>query len=153
MKFSIRISILQTFAVLVILAVVGVSITYYTGSSKISVDLYTHLARTTADKIIERTVNFLEIPGSYTQMMATTIEETGIIEQHPKIWKLMWHQLMQAPQISSFYVTDSQGNFVQTRRNPELATRIIDRTTTPPKETWLFRDEKYHVSSEKTRGS
>ena len=67
MKFSIRISILQTFAILVILAVVGVSITYYVGSSKIAIDLYTRLARTTADKIIERTVNFLEIPASYAR--------------------------------------------------------------------------------------
>jgi adenylate cyclase len=145
MKFSIRISILQTFAILVILAVVGVSITYYVGSSKISVDLYTRLARTTADKIIERTVNFLEIPGSYTQMIAAAIEETDIIEQHPKIWKLMWHQLRQAPQISSFYVADPQGNFVQTRRNPGLATRIIDRTVSPPKEIWIYRDEKYQI--------
>jgi adenylate cyclase len=145
MKFSIRISILQTFAILVILAVVGVSITYYVGSSKISVDLYTRLARTTADKIIERTVNFLEIPGSYTQMIATAIDKTDIIEQHPKIWKFMWHQLMQVPQISSFYVADPQGNFLQTRRNPELATRIIDRTVSPPKEIWIYRDEKYQI--------
>ena len=62
MKFSIRISILQTFAILVILAVIGVSITYYVGSSNIAIDLYTRLARTTADKIIERTVNFIEMP-------------------------------------------------------------------------------------------
>ncbi len=75
-------------------------------------------------------------------MIAAAIEEKDIIEQHPKIWKFMWHQLMQAPQISSFYVADPQGNFVQTRRNPELATRIIDRTTTPPKEIWIYRDEK-----------
>jgi adenylate cyclase len=150
MKFSIRISILQTFAILVVLAVVGVSIAYYVGSSKISVDLYTRLARTTADKIIERAVNFLEIPGSYTRMMATAIEETDIIEGHSKIWKFMWHQLMQAPQISSIYVADTQGNFVQTRRNPELATRIIDRTTIPPKETWIFRDENYQIVNTRT---
>jgi len=150
MKFSIRISILQTFAILVILAVVGVSITYYVGSSKISVDLYTRLARTTADKIIERAVNFLEIPGSYTRMLATAIEETDIIAGHSKILKFMWHQLKQAPQISSIYVADTQGNFVQTRRNPELATRIIDRTTIPPKETWIFRDENYQIVDTRT---
>ena len=89
MKFSIRISILQTFAILVILAVVGVPATYYVESSRISVDLYTRLARTTADKIIERAVNFIETPGSYTRMLATAIEETDIIEGHSKFWKFI----------------------------------------------------------------
>jgi adenylate cyclase len=39
---------------------------------------------------------------------------------------------------------------VQTRRNPELATRIIDRTTIPPKETWIFRDENYQIVNTRT---
>jgi len=150
MKFSIRISILQTFAILVILTVVAVSITYYVGSSKISIDLYTRLARTTADKIIERATNFLAIPSGYTQMLAHELQEINIVEQHPDIWKSMWNILMQNPQISSLYVADTRGNFVQTLRNPVLATRIIEREADPPQEKWLYRNKTYNIVDTKT---
>lgn len=153
MKFSIRISILQTFALLVLLTVAGISITFYVGSSKILANLYTRLARTTAERIIERTVAFLEIPGSYTQMMASLFENIDLIESHPDIWWYMWKQLMQAPHVASFYVADPRGNFVQTRRHPELATRIIDRTTGPATDKWIYRNSAYDIIETKTTPS
>ena len=153
MKLSIRISILQTFALLVLLTVAGISITFYIGSTKILTNLYTRLARTTAERIIERTIVFLEIPGSYTQMMSSLFENMDIIESHPDIWWYMWKQLMQAPHVASFYIADPKGNFVQTRRNPELVTRIIDRTAEPATDKWIYRNSAYDIIKTKTTSS
>ena len=131
MRFSIRISILQTFALLLILTVVSITAVFYLGSSRIMVDLYSLLARVQADKLIERTVAFIETPGRLTRMTASAFDETPIVGQREKIWDYLWKQLMLTPQVASYYMADPQGNFIQARRTPEPATRLIDRTTVP----------------------
>ncbi|MEN8781310.1 MAG: adenylate/guanylate cyclase domain-containing protein [Desulfobacterales bacterium] len=145
MRFSIRISILQTFAFLLILTIVGVTVVFYLGSSRIMVDLYSLLARVQADKLIERTVAFMEAPARLTRMTAAAFEDAPIVGEHEKIWDYLWKQLMLTPQVASYYLADPQGNFIQTRRAPEPATRLIDRTTAPVTDLWHFRNGDYGV--------
>ena len=145
MRFSIRISILQTFALLLLLTVASITAVFYLGSARIMADLYSLLARVQADKLIERTVAFMEAPGSLTRMTATALEDTPIVGEHEKIWDYLWKQLMLMPQIASCYLADPQGNFVQARRTPEPATRLIDRTTIPVTDLWHFRKDDYGV--------
>jgi adenylate cyclase len=52
---------------------------------------------------------------------------------------------MLTPQVASYYLADPQGNFIQTRRAPEPATRLIDRTTAPVTDLWHFRNGDYGV--------
>ena len=145
MRFSIRISILQTFALLLILTVVGVTAVFYLGSSRIMVDLYSLLARVQADKLIERTVAFMEAPARLTRMTAVALEDAPIVGEHEKIWDYLWKQLRLTPQVASYYLADPQGNFIQTRRTPKPATRLIDRTTAPVTDLWHFRNGDYGV--------
>ncbi len=145
MRFSIRISILQTFALLLILTVVSIAAVFYLGSSRIMVDLYSLLARVQADKLIERTVAFIESPGRLTRMTAVAFEDMPIVGQHEKIWAYLWKQLMLTPQVASYYMADPQGSFIQARRTPELATRLIDRTTDQVIDLWHFRNIDYGV--------
>ena len=145
MKFSIRISILQTFALLLILTVLSITAVFYLGSSRIMVDLYSLLARVQADKLIERTVAFVEAPGRLTRMTATAFDDTPIVGEHEKIWHYLWKQLMLMPQVASYYMADPQGNFIQARRTPEMATRLIDRTTDQVIDLWHFRNIDYGV--------
>lgn len=145
MRFSIRISILQTFALLLILTVLSIAAVFYLGSSRIMVDLYSLLARVQADKLIERTVAFIEAPGRLTWMTATAFEDTPIVAEHAKIWDYLWKQLILTPQVASYYMADPQGNFIQARRTPELATRLIDRTTDQAIDLWHFRNIDYGV--------
>jgi adenylate cyclase len=145
MRFSIRISILQTFALLLILTVVSITAVFYLGSSRIMVDLYSLLARVQADKLIERTIAFIETPGRLTRMTASAFDETPIVGQREKIWDYLWKQLMLTPQVASYYMADPQGNFIQARRTPEPATRLIDRTTVPVTDLWHFRNGDYGV--------
>jgi len=145
MRISIRISILQIFALLLILTVVSITAVFYSESSRIMFNLYRLLARVQADKLIERTVAFIETPGRLTQMSAAALENTPIVGEHEKIWDYLWKQLMLTPQVASYYVADPQGNFIQARRTPELATRLIDRATAPVTDLWRFRNRGYGV--------
>lgn len=145
MRFSIRSSILQTFALLLILTVVSITAVFYLGSTRIMVDLYSLLARVQADRLIERTVAFMESPGRLTRMTATAFEDTPIVGQHEKIWDYLWKQLMLTPQVASYYMADPQGSFIQARRTPAPATRLIDRTTDQVIDLWHFRNIDYGV--------
>ena len=145
MRFSIRISILQIFALLLILTVVSITGVFYLGSSRIMVDLYSMLARVQAEKLIERTVAFVESPGRLTRMTAAAFEDMPIVGQHEKIWDYLWKQLILTPQVASYYMADPQGSFIQARRTPELATRLIDRTTDQVIDLWHFRNIDYGV--------
>jgi adenylate cyclase len=78
-------------------------------------------------------------------MTATALENTPIVGEHEKIWDYLWKQLMLTPQVASYYVGDPQGNFIQARRTPERATRLIDRTRIPATDLWRFRKSGYDV--------
>ncbi|MGD8951276.1 MAG: adenylate/guanylate cyclase domain-containing protein [Desulfobacterales bacterium] len=103
------------------------------------------MARVQADKLIERTVAFMEAPARLTRMTAVAFEEAPIVGEHEKIWDYLWKQLMLTPQVASYYLADPQGNFIQTRRAPEMATRLIDRTTDQVIDLWHFRNADYGV--------
>jgi adenylate cyclase len=109
------------------------------------VDLYSLMARVQAEKLIERTVAFVASPGRLTRMTAAAFEDTPIVGQHEKIWDYLWKQLILTPQVDSYYMADSQGSFIQVRRTPELATRLIDRTTDQVIDLWHFRNIDYGV--------
>jgi adenylate cyclase len=150
MRVSIRVSILQIFAFLLVLTVTGVTIIFFLGSSRIMVDLYSRLARVQADRIIERTVAFIEEPGRLTRMTAAALQDTPIVGAHERIGAQLWQQLMLMPQAASCYMADPKGNFIQARRTPEPATRLIDRTTSPVRDVWQFRDPDYGVIRSET---
>jgi adenylate cyclase len=150
-RISIRASILQTFAALIVLTVAGVSLVFYFGSKTLLVDLFNRLAQRASERIVERTTAFLELPGQHVELAARTLQDTAIVENHERIWQLLWHQLMLTPQAASIYVADRQGSFVQVRRTPRLATRLIDRTVSPARERWVYRDADYRVLYTETR--
>jgi len=150
-RLSIRFSILQTFALLVILTVVGISVTFHIGFSKILVELYSYIARTSAQRVIERTVSFLEEPAAYNRLVADFFKGKDIIGHREEIWRHMWKQMALAPQVASFYVADQEGNFIQVRRMPEPATRMINRRAAPAIDTWQYRNHTFHITRERNR--
>lgn len=74
---SIRFSILLTFTLLVIVTVGGIAVTFQVGVSKVLVDLYSHIIRSSAQRVIERTVSFLDEPAKYNRLVADFFVPTG----------------------------------------------------------------------------
>jgi len=148
-KISIRFSILQTFALLVVITVAGIAVTFHIGFSKILVGLYSHIAQTSAQRVIERTISFLEDPAAYNRLVADFFEGKDIIGQREDIWRHMWKQMALVPQVASFYVADPEGNFIQARRIPELATRVINRKADPATDTWHYRNDTFYIIRER----
>lgn len=150
-KSSFKIKIIQVFILLIFITIFGLSFLYYYRSTDIILDLSDQTAREISDKIVERTINYIEVPAVQTKTLSNLIGDQKIIPHHQEIWKYAWEQLLVFPQVQSIFVADFSGNYVQVRREPKFATRYIDRSMGTGKEKWLYRDQDYNLISELTR--
>ena len=144
---KLRVTLLQVSLTLLLL--MGGAILYNTHSmtSKIVLNLSGRLTEETIAKIRERAADYLEIPAALTSMLGFTVGTSpDIIRDHERLWRFMWEPLLATPQLKSFYIADAAGSYVQVRRDPKLATRLIDRTGTEAVERIEYRDPDYGIT-------
>ena len=150
-KISFKISILQTFFALLILTEVSITLLFYLGSTNIIFDLSEKLTKELTEKIIERSTNFISAPALQTKPISKLVTNTNIVAIHEEMSKIMWEQLLIHPQVQSIFLADKNGSYVQVRREPDYATRVIDRSGEhPPTETWFYRDLDYKITRTET---
>ncbi|OQW95675.1 MAG: hypothetical protein BWK79_01650 [Beggiatoa sp. IS2] len=144
-KISFKTSILQRFIFLLLLTVLSIGICFYYGSKKIALELADQIVKESTDNVIERTINYLNVPTMQARPLSSLVRQSNITEIHEELWKYMWEELLVLPQVQTIFIADTYGNYVQVRREPDLATRLINRSVNPPVEKWLIRDENYRV--------
>ncbi|MBN1932070.1 MAG: hypothetical protein JW786_10735 [Desulfobacterales bacterium] len=150
-NISLKVSILQIFTTLLLITVAVISYNFYDKSSEALLKLSDQVTKEVTDKVIERVTNYLDAPAIQIKAVSRLVNNPNIMEIHREMWEYMWQQLMVMPHLQSIFLADTQGNYVQVRREPRLATRCIDRRIDPPVETWLFRDENYEVVEKKIK--
>jgi adenylate cyclase len=146
-KRSLKVAILRTFIMLTIITVGSISTNFYLRSSNAVLQLSDDVVRGVTEKIILETTNYLEVPANQTKTFSKLVTDTNIMNIHERMWEYMWEQLLIVPQVQAFFLADSNGSYVQVRREPDLATRYIDRTRQPPIERWFYRDESYQITN------
>lgn len=150
-KKSFRVSILQTFSVLLLITASGISVNFYMGSSEAVLKLSDQVTEQVTGKIIERLGNYLYTPAIQSQTVSQLVTSDDITTIYPKLHKYMWSQLMVLPQVQAIFVADQNGSYVQVRREPKLATRIIDRSVPDALEIWQYRNPDYSIDNEIAR--
>ena len=150
-KKSFKVTVLQAFSVLIVLIVATSTVIFYIGSSKAILRISDRLTAEVAEKIIERTRMYMEMPAIQTRTIAHLVQQRNIADAHSELWKIMWEQLQVLEQVQAIFIGDEQGNYVQVRRIPSLATRLVDRRKEVPEETWWYRDEHYQIIDIKTK--
>ena len=154
---SIKIGITQSFSMIIILITLIVISLFFYSSQKSIEHLSTRISKEIVNQLIQETQRFLTIPAQQTKTIAnyvaTLYSEKGVISEYEKTWKAMWNHLLIWESVQTIFVADEHGNYVQVRRFPKFATRIIDRSSTPQNhyETWLYRDLEYNVIDTMTR--
>ena len=73
--------------------------------------------------------------------------EKNIIANENIISKVMWEQLKSDENIASIFLADEFGNFLQTRREPALAYRSINRTDNRDLDSWYYKNKNYLTTS------
>lgn len=147
-KISFKKSVLQRFIFLLLLTVLSISFGFYYGSKKITLALAEQLVKEVTDNLIERTINYLEVPAIQTKPLSGLVHNSNIMKTYKELWKHIWEELLLFPQVQTIFVADAAGSYVQVRREPNLATRFIDRSITPPVEKWFIRDKNYRIIRE-----
>ncbi|GAJ15729.1 unnamed protein product, partial [marine sediment metagenome] len=145
-KKSLKVAILQTFITLTIITVGSISTNFYLRSRNAIIELSDDVIREVTDKIILTTTHYLEVPANQTRTFSKLVTDVNIMNIHEKMWEYMWEQLLIMPQVQAYFLADTSGSYVQVRREPELATRYIDRSQEQPVEKWFYRDENYQVT-------
>jgi len=103
--------------------------------------------------VIEKTGKYLN-PAPIMMELSARITEAGVLSladsDHLEAYAI---EVMKGyPQLTMFNIGDEQGNFLMPKRLPDgtFATKIIDRTVTPPTVTWKYRDEKGEITGIET---
>ncbi|WP_111977569.1 adenylate/guanylate cyclase domain-containing protein [Algibacillus agarilyticus] len=117
---------------------------FYYGSAQIVLEYSDNNSKHITDKVINQTTHYLNTPAEQGKVISQLITEAPIIDAHENIWRYMWQQMQVLPQVQSIHVADEEGSYVQVRRDPQLATRYIDRSTTKLNELWVYRDAEYN---------
>lgn len=146
-KISFRVYLLELFLFLfVIYAAAMMTVIYVTTSQIINNTAVDH-AQEFTDRIHQQVRDYIgeaaqatRIVGSYLQ---ANEEYTIIPQRHEFLWSLLWPVMQQLPALNSLYIADEQGNFIQVRREPRLATRMIDRSSLSITEQWTYRNDDY----------
>ena len=150
-----QLNIIKISAVLVLAVSSSLLAVFYFGTSRIVLQMSDQVTDQISENVIHLTDNFLRRSAMYTSMAASFSKDLlgdayGAIPNHKEIWKDLWQFLIETPSLQSFFVADPQGSYVQVRREPRLATRIIDRRAEPI-EKWFYRDLDYNIVGTKTK--
>ncbi len=147
---SYRFSILQALLPIMVISIAVISVNFAVGSTRAVVELSDQVVGEISRKMIERTVNYVESGGNHGRVLSHLTQNVNVAVDHEKVWSYFWGPMVETPQVQSIFVGDRAGNYVQVRREPVLATRLIDTRSGIPVETTITRDERYAVLAAKT---
>jgi adenylate cyclase len=145
---SLRVDILTAFGGLLIITVVSIIFYYYRSTSNIVRDLSNDLMDQATHIVIQKTTNYLS-PATVMAEMSARLTRAGALSlaDHKELEIYAIEMMQSHPQIAMINIGDEQGNFLMPKRMPDgtIATKIIDRTVTPPKTTWKYRNRDFQV--------
>lgn len=141
--WSYRSAILLLFLVLMTGTVVAVIVNSFYISEDTARNLSGRIVNEVGEKIVTRASGLMRTVEAHLLSNAAVATATELIPGQTVLYNMFWQQVVFTPELDSMYIGDSAGNFVQARRSPRFATRVIDRTKTPPEERWIYRDKDY----------
>jgi len=148
--FSVNLMFLFTLLVLIFGGSL-VSYNYY----KAKQNAYLMLDKITSQmskNITYKTLNYLHKTDSHLKTLANYNKKLNdIIEYKTRTRRLLWEFLITQPHIASIYIGDFKGNFIQARRDPKLATRIIKNLNGKRVDIWEYRYKDYKIIKKETK--
>ncbi|MFM9971314.1 MAG: adenylate/guanylate cyclase domain-containing protein [Burkholderiales bacterium] len=147
--------LLRYFGVTVAVVMLALGGFSYIGVGWLAVELSDDLGERAAQLVQSRTYQYIDDAGAAVRIIGGFQQSEAdlgknVAEDHQALWRLLWSALRDTRSIETLYVADIQGNYVQVRREPEWATRLIDRREGKDlgREIWVKRDESYRSIGE-----
>ncbi|SEI71446.1 Cache domain-containing protein [Allopseudospirillum japonicum] len=143
-KYTFVFSILSLFGILTLALSIFLIYNFYNKSLEQAYQLLkNNNAQTTAniahilDETFDNAINQLNLINQFNQ-------KENINTNKEFLLKLMWEQLKTDTSIASIFTADAYGNFLQARREPELAVRYIQREQN--KDTWHYKNTEFFTA-------
>lgn len=147
MNRSIKISIVQFVVLLVLASCAFIIANFYLSYTDAVTELGKKIVKESSGRVIERTENLLLSTVAFNHLTSGTaqavIEDRQIASRHEDVWKAFWEITRMDIPLESVYIGTSHGEFIQTRRYPKMATRVIIKSGSSRSETIIERDENY----------
>ena len=145
-KFHTR--IIKLFLLLIAVMVSLQITTLYFGASTIVSKLTSELSDHMTENVMQRFSSLREIPSGQVRLMGRFLqnapEEQGDSKSSLKQFSnLMKLELAENPYLSSLYLANSDGDFLQVMRTPRPASRHIQRDGDSRTENWYYLDENF----------
>jgi sigma-B regulation protein RsbU (phosphoserine phosphatase) len=104
-------------------------------------ELSDDLIKQVSQTVIEKTINYMSPALSLVKMSSRFIQVESVSSNDELFETSLIDVMNTYPQIFVFEFGDEDGNFIMQMRMPDeaIATKIIDRTSSPPLVTWKFR--------------
>ncbi|MDX1335952.1 MAG: adenylate/guanylate cyclase domain-containing protein, partial [Gammaproteobacteria bacterium] len=121
-------------------------------TNEIITDIAIGYSQESSERIREQVRAHIDQAGHATRAVGVFMqanledEQNIIIHEKDLLWSLLWPLLLEGEALQSIYIADEQGNFLQVRREPQLATRLMDRSQEGEREVWVYRDAMYGVT-------
>lgn len=140
---SFRFAILLLFMAPMMVTVMAIVYKMSERAESVVYQLSSRIVDEIGEKIVARAAGILRVTEGHLLSNAAVAAATPLIPGQTLFSDLFWQQVVFTPELTGVYIADPAGNFVQARTEPEPATRVIDRTVTPPTERIIVRDHDY----------
>ncbi len=136
---SYRLAFILLFMLFLAITVIGVASNAYRRATEASLELSGDVLTELSEKIVNRAGTIFTTAWSDLAMNTLVVGQHDIIEQYPALAELFGLQLALMPQLHAIHVSDTQGNLVMVRDEPQLLSRLIDRRGPVSKEATIYR--------------
>jgi adenylate cyclase len=145
---KLRFDILTIFGGVLVITVLAVILYTYYNTSRVVLLLSDDIMEKTTDAVIDRTRHFLE-PAARLAEITAHLAAAGTLplKDSDRLERYALEVMAAFPQIAMINIGDEAGNFLMPKRLPDgaIATKRIDRTVSPPRTTWKYRNANQEV--------
>ncbi|WP_200388315.1 adenylate/guanylate cyclase domain-containing protein [Thiocapsa imhoffii] len=142
-RISFRVAILMLFLIPMMATVMAIVYKMSERAEMVVYQLSSRIVEEVGAKIVARATGIVRVAEGHLLANTAVASATRVIPGQVVLADLFWQQVAFSPELAGMYIADLDGNFVQARTLPEPATRVIDRTTSPPTDRIIVRDRDY----------
>ncbi|MBN2965459.1 amino acid ABC transporter [Sulfurospirillum sp. T05] len=95
--------------------------------------------------VIDSLNTYLKNTSATLSVLTHALEEKPLFYANDVFMRTLWEMLLSNDKIASIYLADTLGNFVQARRDPRLALRVINLNEENPNDRWLLKDRQFNT--------
>lgn len=146
-RYTFMVSILVLFGALTLLLSTFLISNFYIRGLEQSYKILEEKNHDVTSNLTNTILESLKKVESQLKVLSKITTNKNIITNENIISKIMWEQLKSDENIASIFLADEYGNFLQTRREPELAFRTIHKIDKNDLDVWFYKNKDYLTTS------